>query len=263
VPAGPSSQEQLSAVQDFLRQTNALLPVEVHEIPEGWVVRSRAWPGVWMLNHVRVTSEVTYEQATELCRRYLSDSNYDHLYVEHQGSGQALVQRFRQEGWKVDVEVNSILSGEPDRPVDTGAVIEPDEDEALALMKRWLAEDETLQLTPEDLDHLLEANRLTWRVRGARRLGIRGSDGRLAGITMLFSDGRIGQVEDVYVIPEARGRSYGRMLVTRAIDLAREGGHELAFIVADDNDWPKQLYRKLGFQPIGRSWLFHREDRSG
>jgi ribosomal protein S18 acetylase RimI-like enzyme len=138
-------------------------------------------------------------------------------------------------------------------------VIEADEDEALALMQKWIAEDETLKLTPRDLAHLVEVNRLTWRARGARRLGVLGPDGRLAAMTMLFSDGRIAQVEDVYAIPEARGRGYGRMLVTRGVELAREAGHELTFIVADDNDWPKQLYRKLGFEPVGRSWLFHRD----
>lgn len=259
MPASPSSQAQLSAIQDFVRGTQQLLPGEVREIPEGWVVRSPSWPGLWMLNQVRVMTEVTYEQATELCRRYLSDASYDHLHVEDQDSGPALVERFRGEGWNVDVDLNSVLEGEPDRRVDTGAVIEPDEDEALALMERWVTEDETLTLTPEDLAHLMEANRVTWRVRGARRLGVRSSDGRLAAITMLFSDGRTGQVEDVYVVPEARGQGFGRMLVTRGIELAREGGHELTFIVADDNDWPKQLYRKLGFDPIGRSWIFHRD----
>jgi ribosomal protein S18 acetylase RimI-like enzyme len=245
-------------VLEFVRRTNELLPSQVHQIDEGWVVRSPAWPAVWMLNHVRLTTEVTYEHAVELCRQHLSDADFDQVYIDHQDSGPALAERFRQEGWEVDVELNSVLAAEPDRQVDTGAVIEPSEDEALALMERWIDEDETLALTRDGLAQLVEANRLTWRVRNARRLGVRGPDGRLAAITMLFSDGPIAQVEDVYVIPEARGRGHGRAVVSRGIELAREGGHELTFIVADDNDWPKQLYRKLGFEPVGRSWLLHR-----
>ena len=35
-------------------------------------------------------------------------------------------------------------------------------------------------------------------------------------------------------------------------------GHELIFIVADDDDWPKDLYARLGFDPIGRAWAFTR-----
>jgi hypothetical protein len=33
---------------------------------------------------------------------------------------------------------------------------------------------------------------------------------------------------------------------------------ELLFIVADDNDWPKDLYARLGFEPVGRTRAFHR-----
>jgi ribosomal protein S18 acetylase RimI-like enzyme len=152
-----------------------------------------------------------------------------------------------------------VLRSSPDRLVATEAVIEGGEEETLDLMNRWTREDPSLDFTPLALEQLREANRLSWRARNAMRLGIREDDGRLAGITMLYSDGRVAQVEDVYVIPEARGRGYGRMLVTRAVELARQGGHELTFIVADDNDWPKQIYRKLGFEPVGRSWLAHRE----
>ena len=65
-------------------------------------------------------------------------------------------------------------------------------------------------------------------------------------------------MEDVYTAPEARGRGYARALVCRAVELARSGGHDLVFITADDNDWPKLLYERLGFRPLGRVWQFHR-----
>ena len=35
-------------------------------------------------------------------------------------------------------------------------------------------------------------------------------------------------------------------------------GADLVFLVADDRDWPKQLYSKLGFDPVGRFWQFTR-----
>jgi hypothetical protein len=48
-------------------------------------------------------------------------------------------------------------------------------------------------------------------------------------------------------------------MVSAAAVAARRAGHRLTFIVADDNDWPKQLYAKLGFGPVGRTWLLHRD----
>ena len=148
---------------------------------------------------------------------------------------------------------------EPDREVDTGAVIEPGEHEALALIRRWVGEDPELNLSGEGLRQVVSFSRRAWRARRARRLGVLGPDGGLAAITVLFSDGRTAQVEDVYTVPEQRNRGLGRAAVTRAVALALEGGHEPTFIVADDNDWPKHLYRRIGFEPVGRTWLFHRE----
>src|SRR5581483_7859445 len=66
-------------------------------------------------------------------------------------------------------------------------------------------------------------------------------------------------VEDVYTVPSARGRGLGRALVTRGVEIATEAGHELTFIIADEDDWPRQLYEQIGFEPIGRIIHFHRE----
>jgi hypothetical protein len=30
------------------------------------------------------------------------------------------------------------------------------------------------------------------------------------------------------------------------------------FLIADDDDWPKELYAKLGFDPLCRYWQFRR-----
>ena len=70
---------------------------------------------------------------------------------------------------------------------------------------------------------------------------------------MLYSDGTVAQVEDVYTVPEERSRGYARRLVTKAAEVARADGHELVFIVADADDWPQRLYRQIGFEPIGRA----------
>jgi GNAT superfamily N-acetyltransferase len=255
--------QSLARVLEFQRRTVELVAEQVQQIHEGWVVRTPSLSAVWGLNHLRLVSEVTPERAVELCRTHLEGMDFHHLLVDHDPTGRQLAQTLRLAGWETEVEVHSVLARAPDREADTSIVIEPEEDETLALMGRWRAEDRTLIVSDEGLRQLLEADRLTWRSRRAHRLGVRDTDGRLAGITLVFIDGAVTQVEDVYVIPEARGRGYARALVTRAAALARQD-HELTFIVADDNDWPKQLYAKVGFEPVGRTWLLHHRltDRS-
>jgi GNAT superfamily N-acetyltransferase len=147
-----------------------------------------------------------------------------------------------------------ILSAAPDREVDTSIVTDAGEDEASEMMRRWYGEDEP---DPGAVDQLVEFSRREARACADRLLGIRSSNGQLVAISKLRSDGAVAQVEDVYTAPEARGRGFGRAVVTRAVQLARDAGHELIFIPADDNDWPKQLYARIGFRPLGRLWQFH------
>ena len=149
-----------------------------------------------------------------------------------------------------------VMSGAPDRDTDTSIAVGAGEDEVTELMRRWYGEDEP---DPRVLDQLAELFRRETRACGDRLLGVRSSDGQLVAMSKLRSDGRVAQVEDVYTVPEARGRGFGRAVVARAVELARDDGHDLIFIDADDNDWPKQLYARVGFRPFGRIWQFHHD----
>lgn len=105
--------------------------------------------------------------------------------------------------------------------------------------------------TPEVADQLVDA-----KVGIAERVTVRSFaafvEGEVVSYTDLFVDGAIAQVEDVATVPAHRNRGLARAVVLRAIDEARAGGAELVFLVASDEDWPKELYRKLGFDELGR-----------
>lgn len=253
-----SAASPLATVFGFLHRTVELGADEVRSIPEGWLARTPSLPEVWWLNGIWAEVAASYDDLAALCERHRGALGYDQLFLDEHAGGEQLALDFRAAGWDVDVEAHSILARDPDREVDTTAVIEPQMEESLALMDRWISEDETLHLSPQGVRQWVESNRLTWPLRNARCFGVRGPGGELVAATCLFSEGVVAQVEDVYVVPEARGRGYGRAMVSAAAAVARDEGHELTFIVADDNDWPKQLYAKLGFEPVGRSWLFHR-----
>jgi GNAT superfamily N-acetyltransferase len=222
------------------------------------VVRHPALPLVWSANNVQITKPVTFEQALKLAETHLADLPYRQILIGHEPTGRRLERSFAEAGWEVDREVVMQLVREPDREVELGMVVEAGEDPVMGLMRRWIGEDESIELTPEGLDQVVEFTRLVARARGATLLGVPGEHGPLAAITVLLSDGAVAQVEDVYAVPEARRRGHGRAIVTRAAELARQGDHELVFIVADADDWPQHLYRAVGFEPIGRTWALHR-----
>lgn len=242
---------------EFVRDVLANTADEVRSIPAGFVVRTRSLPAVWSANQVRVTEALGFEELVELTDRELAGLRYLDIALEHQASGPALERAFRAAGWKVERDVLMTLSEAPDRAVDTNVVVEAGEDEMLELMERWYVEDPGPN--PMERVELVDYTRRETRVHGDHILGVRSNDDRLVAMTKLRTDGRVAQVEDVYTVPEARGRGHARALVTRAIELAQEAGAELTFITADDNDWPKLLYGRIGFRPAGHLWHFHRQ----
>lgn len=248
---------QFARVLEFQRRSIELTADRTLRIDEGWVIRTAAWPEVWSHNQVWVEEPISYARAMELCRKHLSGGLFWQLFLTEAPGVEGLVAELGADGWEVDAEIHSRLEREPDREVDVSTVIAPAEEASLELMARWMREDPTLSLSEDGVWQMVDKDRAVWRLRQARRYGIRDADGSLAAITQLFTDGTIGQVEHVYTRPECRGRGYARALVTYAAAAARAAGHQITFIVADHNDWPTELYRRIGFEPLGRTWLLH------
>ena len=84
-------------------------------------------------------------------------------------------------------------------------------------------------------------------------------NGEIASYCELFSDGETAQVESVMTLQRFRGRGLAKALVSHAVREARDAPHSLVFLVADAEDWPKELYRRLGFEPQGHTWELIRE----
>jgi GNAT superfamily N-acetyltransferase len=252
--APPTQVDSLERALAFMRAGAAATADAARPIEAGIVVSTPSLPAVWAVNQLRVAGAFAFEELVEFAEEQLIGFDYRHVAVEHQATGAALEQTFRTAGWKVERDVVMVLSGPADRAADTDIVVEPPEDEALGLIRRWYADDE---LGPAELDQLVTFGRREIRALGDRLLGVRSGDGQLVAITKLRPGGGIAQVEDVYTVPEARGRGFARALIGRAVELANRDGHDLIFIVADDDDWPKLLYERLGFRPVGHLWQFH------
>jgi GNAT superfamily N-acetyltransferase len=246
--------DALARVLAFLRANLARTADELRPIAGGYLIHSSSLPAVWSINQVRVTVALGFESVVELADEQMQDRRYLQIVLENQDTGPALEEKFRAASWKTERELLMVLSAPADHEADTSIVSDVDEAEAAEVMRRWYGEDE---LDPRALAQLVEFSLRESRACGDRLLGVRSSDGRLVAISKLRGDGRTAQVEDVYTVPEARGRGFGRAVVTRAVELARDAGHDLIFINADDNDWPKQLYARIGFRPLGRLWQFH------
>ena len=83
-------------------------------------------------------------------------------------------------------------------------------------------------------------------------------DGRIAGSCELYLEGDVAQIEDVNTLEEFRGRGVARNVVLRAAEEAARSGATFVFLFADEQDWPRHLYARLGFDEVGQSRLFTR-----
>jgi GNAT superfamily N-acetyltransferase len=70
-------------------------------------------------------------------------------------------------------------------------------------------------------------------------------------------------LEDLFVRPEVRGKGYGRALLVRLAQIARERGcGRMEWAVLDWNEPAIQFYRKLGATPMDE-WTVFRLTRDG
>ena len=66
-------------------------------------------------------------------------------------------------------------------------------------------------------------------------------------------------LNDLYVLPDFRGRGYGKQLVNHAVKSARARGYSrLQWLTAQDNAKAQKLYNELG--TIRGSWFFYTKE---
>ena len=216
-----------------------------------------ALPLVYELNFLRLEDpgELHAERLTAEANRLHAAAGQRHRKLEvNDARGRLLEREFVALGWTLERDVVMVQRGgaaAPARAAD--AVIEVD---AEALRPKWEEGIRgSLRADDELVRQLLAAQVLRERATSVRYFAVR-ADGRLVAECSLFSDGQTAQVEAVQTLEDYRNRGFAAALVRRAVAEAGAAGHDLIFLLADDEDWPKELYARLGFEPIGHVWEF-------
>jgi ribosomal protein S18 acetylase RimI-like enzyme len=184
--------------------------------------------------------EVVLEEARRLGRRM--------IHLEDPELGERLAPFFAERRWLVRRHVVMAQLRRPGRNGDLGLVEEVKE-ETLRPARHRVVTGQPWG-TPEVMAQLFAGKQLISRRVKTRFFALR-VDGEVASYTDLYQDGADAQIEDVGTVHEHRGRGYASTVVLAAIAAARRDGAEFVFLVADRDDWPKELYRRLGFDELG------------
>jgi predicted GNAT family acetyltransferase len=212
-------------------------------------------PVVWSVNCLRV--DATDAGAQELAGeadRVQADLRHRRLVILDEILGREIEEPLRDLGWKTDALLFMVPRREPEQPAADVRIEEVAHEELAPLRKRIL-EEWLSDMDDETARQVGDMDRLIAEAGNARHFAVR-ADGTVVSSTSLFSDGETAQIEDVATLPEHRGQGYARALVLHALAEARAGRHDFVFLMADARDWPKELYRRLGFEPIGEKYSF-------
>jgi GNAT superfamily N-acetyltransferase len=212
-------------------------------------------PRVWVLNQLSVDTDVDAEGLTGALEELYAHLPHRRAFVESETVGERVAPGLRDTGWLVERDVFMVLRGERDRPAEPGLAREVDEATIRAVEAQTIGEEPYGE--PAVVEQLLASRAAFGRAGGARYF-VAASEGVDGCHATLYSDGVVAQVEDVGTVKALRGRGLARAACSAAIDAAVAAAHELVFIVADDDDWPRELYAKLGFEAAGRPWAFTR-----
>ena len=236
---------QAERIRDFRLGLQERVATRNLATPHGVVRLADAIPDVYDANFLSVEgaaapSDVLAAEADGA----MADRFHRRVVVERGGAG--LADRFSELGWVRSTHLVLAHGREPDRRVDTSMVREATLDALIPLRTRAILAEPWGD--PEIAGQLNEMKRIVAHAVQTRFFAVYADDD-LAGYCEVRTRDGVAQVEDVEVMAEHRGRGLGRALVQHALDEGLRSA-EVVFLEALADDWPRELYAKLGFVAV-------------
>ena len=219
----------------------------------GTVIRAARYPTYYSFNAVRVEDEpgMSAEELTAFAAGELA--GLEHLRLDFQQIDAAESRRaaLAALGWKA-TRLLWMHHEEPLPPAPEEIEVEEVPYEAVdELRLAWHLEEDD----GSEYEQFKLAAREVSMTRDVRVLAVREDGGPIAFAQIEWA-GTGAEITQVYVHPDRRGGGRGTAM-TRAAVLAASDAEDL-WIVADDEDRPKQLYARLGFRPAWTSMEYLR-----
>ena len=243
----------LERIVEFRRKLQAGIAERVVPTAHGTAFLSDSIPQVYDHNYLSVEDPAVDAAALAAdAAEALADRAHRRVVVESATPG--LAADFASLGYVLSTHLVLQHRREPDRRVDTTAVREVELDAVLparveaTLREQWGDAEIARQLN-DAKRHIGAAVPTRWF---AALLG-----DQVAGWCELRVADGVAQIEDVEVLVEFRGVGLGRALVQHALEEGRRVA-DVVFLEALADDWPRELYAKLGFVSVGRRDFYTR-----
>jgi ribosomal protein S18 acetylase RimI-like enzyme len=240
---------EIDRIKRFLRKVDEGASTSVRPFAAGVGYFNSELPHVYDRNFLLVATDTDRAAVARAAEELLGAAGLAHRKVvfEHEGAGARVAPRLGDEGWEHRRLAIMVFRGRPDEAAARAA----SEVDRRALLP---ALEELIRSEPwggdEDVVRQLSAADKAIARAVEQRCFARLVDGKVVSSCRLYSDGEIGQIEDVATLPGHRQRGYARAAVARAMREA-DARHGLVFLTAVDGRWVKRWYERLGFEQIG------------
>jgi predicted metal-dependent hydrolase len=248
--------EELGRALAFIRAIQDRTATETEVFPLGVAFQRSDLPLIWDLNFVRV-EELPHDTsparlAADADRLHADGVAHRKIVFHGEQTAARLAPEFRELGWRIDRNLVMALRElrPPERAHD---VVEVERASIKASEREFvLGEDGT---SSDAAEQILAISTLTEQAVTVRPFATL-DEGSATSWCDLYSDGHTAQIESVCTLRAKRGRGLASAVVATAARTALDAGHELVFLVVNEDEGPVELYLRLGFEGIGREVVF-------
>jgi GNAT superfamily N-acetyltransferase len=213
------------------------------------VVLNDDFPVSHVQNLVLVTSGARTSSVAAGLDRLTTEGRHPHVHIlseEALGLAEVLGPDLRDRGLKAEELEILVHTAAPERaaPPDvdvrevTGDLLDPH------VLAQWRAD--LPDASAETVQQLVDRRAAYAAVTETTFLATF-RDGLPASRATLYRNAGVGEIDDVNTLPQYQGGGLATAVVLRAVELLRGRGCDLVFLEAAVDDWPRELYLRLGF----------------
>ena len=242
-------------IDAFLRWEWDSTSARIEPSVSGTAVYNDEFPSYWDGNLLLVErpAHVTPELLMAETDRLYDGFAHRSIVILDASAGARFAPAFVEEGW----EINRLVFMVNRRDADRSSALDVEECSFEELYPAMVEANLGSHggMTRDAAESNAAVRRVFVDIAGVRFFAAR-IDSQVAGFCELLVHDGVGELDNVHTLERFRGRGFARAVVGRSVREAGMARADLLFLIADDADWPKDLYRKLGFDPVGRFWQF-------
>ncbi len=213
------------------------------------------YPSKYALNYLRLDDPgtLTVDELIAHCEAIMRPRNLGHRRVNGWGpDGGPFYEEMGEKSWNRD----RLIVMAHDTEIRTRPIVDVVELPFDELKPAMVAFDTSEDRNPTEVAvELVESRTAVIEAVDTTFLAARIGDA-IGGWCELYVRDDVAQVENVMTFPDYRNRGVASSVVNEALRRAYTGGAEIVFLFADSDDWPKELYEKLGFTIVDHFWEY-------